>query len=75
MTGARAYCAADPSIDALFYPASNLVIDKGRWLRNAGLWVVVFVLKIAFELVLVVYPLVSLMVTVGKDLIQSLNPS
>jgi hypothetical protein len=63
-TGARAYCASDPAIDALFYPASNLVIDKSRWLRNAGLWVVVFVLKIGFELFLVVYPLVSLMSTV-----------
>lgn len=59
-TGGRAHCAADPAIDALFFPASNLVIDKSRWIRNAGLWVVVFVLKVAFELPLVVYPLVSL---------------
>lgn len=64
-TGARAYCAADPAIDALFYPASNLIIDRSRWLRNAGLWVVVFVLKVGFELFLVVYPLVSLMATVS----------
>lgn len=60
-TGARADCAADPAIDALFYPASNLIIDKSRWLRNAGLWMVVFALKVVFELFLVVYPLVSLM--------------
>lgn len=59
--GARAQCSADPAIDALFYPATNLVVDKSRWLRNAALWVVVFVLKVAFELPLVVYPLVSLM--------------
>lgn len=59
--GARAYCAADPAIEALFFPASNLVLDKSRWLRNAALWVVVFVLKVAFELPLVVYPLVSVM--------------
>jgi hypothetical protein len=65
-TGARAGCAADPAIDALFYPASNLVIDKSRWLRNAGLWVVVFALKIVFELFLVVYPLVSLMSEVRR---------
>ena len=59
--GARAYCAADPAIDALFFPASNLVLDKGRWLRNAGLWGLVLVVKVAFELPLVIYPLVSLM--------------
>lgn len=67
-TGARAYCAADPAIDALFYPASNLVIDRSRWLCNAGLWVVVFALKVGFELFLVVYPLVSLMATVSLAL-------
>lgn len=60
-SGARAYCAADSAIDALFYPASNLVIDKRRWLRNAALWLVVIMLKVGFELVLVIYPLVSLM--------------
>lgn len=67
--GARAYCAADPAIDALFFPASNLVIDTSRWLRNAALWVVVFVLKVAFELPLVVYPLVGLMSKVGRVLL------
>jgi hypothetical protein len=64
-SGARAYCAADPAIDALFYPASNLVIDRRRWLRNAVLWLVVLAVKVAFELVLVIYPLVSLMSVVS----------
>jgi hypothetical protein len=64
-SGARAYCAADPAIDALFFPASNLVIDKRRWLRNAALWAMVLAVKVAFELVLVIYPLVSLMAVVS----------
>lgn len=48
-------------IDALFYPSSNLRIDAKRAWVNFCLWVVVVAIKVAFELLVVIIPLVRLM--------------
>jgi hypothetical protein len=58
--GAHASCAADPAIDALFFPAANLAMDRRRSWLNALLWAVVLLLKVAFDYFLVVYPVVSM---------------
>jgi hypothetical protein len=64
--GAHAGCSSDPAIDQLFFPAANLRTDRERAWVNTAMWVVVFSIKVAFELPLVIYPLVRLMQTVSK---------
>lgn len=53
----HADCAADPAIDALFYPSRYLQVDRRRSWANSLLWVVVILLKVAFEFFLIIQPL------------------
>lgn len=62
---AHADCAVDRAIDALFYPSSNLAVDKQRSLSNALLWVAVMLLKVAFEFFCIVQPLTNVMLEVS----------
>lgn len=61
----HASCAADPAIDALFYPAANLVMDRKRALLNVAMWVAAIALKVAFEFWVVMKPTVTLIGKVG----------
>jgi hypothetical protein len=62
---AHADCAADADVDALFYPASNLAVDKERFAVNALMWLVVIALKVLFEFGLVLLPLSTVVVEVS----------
>ena len=64
--GAYARCSSDPQIDARFFPASNLRIDPARSWANFCMWVLVILIKVAFELLLVIVPLVKMMRSVSR---------
>eukprot|EP00878_Enallax_costatus_P004393 GHUV01004631.1.p1 GENE.GHUV01004631.1~~GHUV01004631.1.p1 ORF type:complete len:1313 (+),score=319.45 GHUV01004631.1:85-4023(+) len=53
----HADCASDSRIDALFYPSKYLQTDKTRSWTNRISWVVVILVKIAFEFFLILQPL------------------
>eukprot|EP00879_Flechtneria_rotunda_P005368 GHRR01005656.1.p1 GENE.GHRR01005656.1~~GHRR01005656.1.p1 ORF type:complete len:1010 (+),score=343.06 GHRR01005656.1:121-3150(+) len=63
----HAACAADPTVDALFYPAENLAVDGKRSVANGLLWLLVIILKIMFEFSCVVHPLTYVMLSIISD--------
>ena len=61
-------CASDSQIDALFYPSKYLQTDKTRSWTNRALWVVVILVKVAFEFFLILQPLMMVILEVSCGL-------